>query len=134
MDPVANFLTSIRNAYMVRNEHALTPASKLTLRLAKLLTKEGYLADVAEETTDAGRKMLKLTMRYTDKQPAVLSIRRVSKPGRRLYAGADRLPRPKTGFGTLVISSSAGLMTDREARQKKVGGEIVAEIIRGANR
>lgn len=133
MDRVGNFLTSIRNAYLARKDDALVPRSNLTYEIAKILVREKYLAKVTEETTEAGRQLLRLVMRYEHREPAVSRIRRVSKPGRRLYFTADNLPRPKTGFGTMIISTSQGILTDREARTQRVGGEVMAELIRGAN-
>jgi len=132
MDRVGNFLTSIRNAYLAHKDEALVPRTNQTLEIAKILVKEKYLANVTEETTDTGRKVLRLTLRYDKRDAAVLRIRRVSKPGRRLYAPVANLPRPKAGFGTMIISTSQGIMTDRDARAKGVGGEVMAELIRGA--
>lgn len=132
MDRVGNFLTSIRNAYLAHKDEALVPRTNQTLAIAQILVKEKYLDSVAEETTESGRQLLRLKLRYDKRDAAVLRIRRVSKPGRRLYAPATNLPRPKAGFGTMIVSTSQGIMTDRDARAKGVGGEIMAELIRGA--
>lgn len=134
MDTLGNLLTSIRNAYLAHRETTLVPASRLSLQVVNILKREGYLADVNPETTPSGRRMLRLTLRYTNREPAIAQIRRISSPGRRVYAPAKTIPRPKLGFGIMILSTSSGILTDREARQQRVGGEVLAEVIAGAGR
>lgn len=134
MDPIGNFLTSIRNAYLARRSETVVPMSRLVARIARVLKTEGYLADVHEETTETGRRILRLTLRYQGQEPAIARIRRVSSPGQRIYAPIDQLTRPKIGFGMFILSTSAGILTDRQARQKRLGGEVLAEVITGASR
>ena len=134
MDPVANFLTSLRNGYTARKPMVRVPHSKGNRALATLLKKEGYLQAVTETTEAESRwPALDITLGYTDGQPAVARIRRLSTPGRRLYVGSDAIPLPRTGIGTIILSTPAGLMTGRTARKQHLGGELICEVIRGGS-
>lgn len=129
-DPIADMLTRIRNGSVAAQETVRMPSSKLKEALAVILRQEGYIGDfrVGEEPTRPGR-MLEITMKYSpDRVPTITGIRRVSKPGMRVYTKADRLPRVLGGLGVAVLSTSQGLMTDREAREKRVGGEILCYV------
>ncbi len=126
-DPIADMLTRIRNGGVAMQDTVLMPSSKLKEALAHILRREGYIADftVRDETERPGRT-LEITMKYTpERAPTISGIKRVSKPGLRVYTKADRLPRVLGGLGVAVLSTSQGLMTDREARQLRVGGEIL---------
>jgi len=125
-DPIADMLTRIRNAIMVRREEVLVPNSKMKAEIAKILVAEGYIQKI--EKTDEG-KTLKLTFKTTDgKQKVIQGLRRISKPGLRVYSESKDLPRVLSGLGIAIISTSAGLMTDKEAREKNLGGEVLAYV------
>jgi small subunit ribosomal protein S8 len=129
-DPIADMLARIRNAAMARHEVARIPASKIKKSIADLLQQEGYVSSVSEEEWGPQkRKTLTVTLKYTgDRGAAFSGIRRISKPGRRVYVAYDRIPRVLNGLGVSIISTSQGLMTDKEARTKKVGGELICEV------
>ena len=126
-DPISDMLTRIRNANVAMRDDVLMPSSKQKLALAEILKKEGYIADfsVVEGETPA-HKVLKIQMKYSDdRRRTILGIKRVSTPGLRVYRNATEVPRVLGGLGVAVLSTSHGLMTDREARQRKVGGEVM---------
>ena len=126
-DPIADMLTRIRNANVAMHDTVKMPSSKLKESLAAVLVREGYIEgfDVSDDPTRPGR-ILEITMKYTrDRHRTISGVRRISKPGLRVYTAADKLPRVLGGLGVAVLSTSQGLMTDREARQKRVGGEIL---------
>ena len=129
-DPIADMLARIRNAAMARHEVARIPASKIKKSIAKLLEQEGYVSSVSEEEWGPQkRKTLTVTLKYADnRNVAFAGLRRISKPGRRVYVGHDKIPRVLNGLGVSIISTSQGLMTDKEARTKKVGGELICEV------
>jgi len=129
-DPIADMLARIRNAAMARHEVARIPASKIKKSIAELLAQEGFLSSVSEEEWGpAKRKTIMVTLKYSgDRTSAFTGIRRVSKPGRRVYVGHNKIPRVLNGLGVSIISTSQGLMTDKEARTKKVGGELICEV------
>jgi small subunit ribosomal protein S8 len=129
-DPIADMLARIRNAAMARHDVAAIPASKIKKSIADLLQKEGYVSSVSEEEWGPQkRKTLMVKLKYTgDSRAAFAGIRRISKPGRRVYVGYDKIPRVLNGLGVSIISTSQGLMTDKEARTKKVGGELICEV------
>jgi small subunit ribosomal protein S8 len=125
-DPIADMLSRIRNAIMVRREEVVIPYSKMKAEIANILAKEGYIEKV--EKVDDG-KSLKLTFKLIDgKQKVIQGLRRISKPGLRVYSESKDLPKVLSGLGIAIISTSAGLMTDREAREKKLGGEVLAYV------
>jgi small subunit ribosomal protein S8 len=126
-DPVADMLTRIRNANTAMHDNVKMPSSKLKESLAVILQREGYIAgfEVAESGTGPG-SVLDIQLKYApDRSRTISGLKRVSRPGLRIYARADRLPRVLGGMGVAVVSTSHGLMTDREARQKRVGGEVL---------
>lgn len=124
-DPIGDFLTRLRNSLMIRNETVECPSSKMKVRIAKILEEEGYIKgyDVSEKD---GKKTLNVDLKY-DKQgaPVLEGMKRVSKPGLRIYRSADALPKVRGGLGTVVVSTSKGVMTEAKARENKVGGEII---------
>ena len=126
-DPIADMLTRIRNANVAMHDTVRMPSSKLKEALAAVLVREGYVEgfDVNSDGTRPGR-VLEVRMKYTpDRSRTISGIKRVSKPGLRVYTAADKLPRVLGGLGVAVLSTSQGLLTDREARQRRVGGEIL---------
>ncbi len=127
-DPVADMLTRIRNAGRVRHAQTRCPASKLKTAIARVLSDEGFIGEV--ETEDAGAKpTLVLNLRYDgDGQLLLDGIRRVSKPGRRVYVGAAEVPKVRNGLGMAVLSTSKGVMCDRDARAQRLGGEVICEV------
>jgi small subunit ribosomal protein S8 len=127
-DPIADMLTRIRNATMVRHERAEMPHSRLKEHVAGVLKSEGYIDDVRVSEGDE-RKTLTLILRYgRDRQSAIDGLKRVSTPGRRVYVRHDRIDRVCSGMGISILSTSRGVMTDREARRQRVGGELLCEI------
>ncbi len=127
-DPIADMLTRIRNAVANRDASVDVPASKFKAALAKLLVQEGYLKSVEEADKD-GKPTLRIGLKYGHKRsPVIHYIQRVSTPGRRAYAKASHVPVVRGGLGLAVISTSAGLLADSEARRTNVGGEIICEV------
>ncbi|HEY5155658.1 MAG TPA: 30S ribosomal protein S8 [Acidimicrobiales bacterium] len=129
-DPIADMLTRIRNANVAMHDEVRMPSSKVKESLAELLRKEGYIEGFAV-ADDEGRpgKVLTVTMKYSPERARVISgVKRVSKPGLRVYTKADRVPRVLGGLGVAVLSTSQGLMTDREARKRRMGGEVLCYV------
>ena len=123
-DPIADMLTRLRNANLARHEVVVMPSSKLKTEIARLLVEEGYVASYAV-LTDGAHPTLTVTLRYADDRQRVISgIKRISKPGRRIYAKADRLPKVLGGLGTAILSTPTGLITSREAAKRGIGGEV----------
>jgi small subunit ribosomal protein S8 len=129
-DPIADMLTRIRNANSAQFETVKMPSSKLKEALAAILEREGFIAGFAiEKTSDRPAPTLEITMKYAaDRTRTISGIKRVSKPGLRIYARADRIPRVLGGIGVAVVSTSHGLMTDREARKRHLGGEVLCYV------
>lgn len=127
-DPVADMLTRIRNAYQAKHEDVLIPQSKLKLELAKLLKAEGYITDF--ETVEGDKyNYIKIALKYThSNKPVISGIRRVSKPGLRVYAKSKKMPKVYEGLGIAVLSTNKGLLTDRKAKQENVGGEVLCYV------
>ncbi|MGO8993674.1 MAG: 30S ribosomal protein S8 [Polyangiaceae bacterium] len=127
-DPIADMLTRIRNAALARHERAEMPHSNLKEHLAGVLKGEGFIDDVRVSDGE-GPKTLTLVLRYgRDRQSAIDGVRRISAPGRRVYVRHDRIPRVRSGMGVSILSTSRGVMTDKEARRQRVGGELLCEI------
>jgi small subunit ribosomal protein S8 len=129
-DPVADMLTRIRNANVAFHDDVVMPSSKLKVELAKILEQEGYIiGSSVEDDSSSPAPRLRITMKYTpDRKRTISGIRRVSKPGLRVYSRADKLPRVLGGMGIAILSTNQGLMTDREARERHVGGEILCQV------
>jgi len=137
IDPIADMLTRIRNASLVKKSEILLPMSKVKFNVAKILEKEGFVSSVSileadkslQKNKTAKFDQIKIVLRY-DKagQPRITSLKRISKPGRRVYIGKDEISKVLNGFGIAIISTSSGMMTGKEARNKKIGGEFVCEI------
>jgi small subunit ribosomal protein S8 len=127
-DPISDMLARIRNASIARHERADMPHSFLKQHVAEVLKQEGYLDDVRVSDGE-GRKTLTIVLRYSrERASAIDGVRRVSAPGRRVYVRHDRIPRVRSGMGISILSTSRGVMTDREAREKRVGGELLCEV------
>ena len=127
-DPISDMLARIRNGALARHDRVEMPHSNLKKHLAEVLKQEGFLDDVRESEGE-GKKTLTLVLRYgRDKASAIDGIRRVSAPGRRVYVRYDRIPRVRSGMGVSILSTSHGVMPDRQAREQKVGGELLCEI------
>ena len=129
-DPIADMLTRIRNAGLARHDRTEVPASRLKEAVALILKSEGFIADVRpSEAEGDGTKKLTIVLKYgRDRQSAIDGVRRVSRPGRRVYVRHDRIPRVLSGLGISILSTSRGLMSDREARRQKIGGELICEV------
>lgn len=128
-DPIADMLARLRNASIARHASTRIPASKIKHSIAEILKREGYISDVRLEETDGPGKQLTVVLKYADnRRSAFDGIRRVSRPGRRVYVSYKDIPLVLSGLGTSILSTSSGLMTDREAREKKMGGELLCEV------
>ncbi|MGI8506923.1 MAG: 30S ribosomal protein S8 [Solirubrobacteraceae bacterium] len=130
-DPVADFLTRLRNAANAQHHDVAIPSSKLKRELARILKEQGYIESYEIEPPVAGRpgEQITITLKYTnDRKPVISGMQRVSRPGRRTYIDHGHIPRIQGGMGTAIISTSKGVMTGHEARQQRVGGEVVARV------
>jgi small subunit ribosomal protein S8 len=129
-DPIADMLTRIRNANTAMKDTVRMPSSKLKENLARVLEREGYIEGFSVAPADGHPgNVLEITLKYSaDRDRTIAGLRRVSKPGLRIYAQADKMPRVLGGMGVAVLSTSQGLMTDREARSKRVGGEVLCYV------
>ena len=127
-DPIADMLTRIRNANMAEKKVVGMPHSKMKSELARILKAEGFIKDYTMENDD-GKSVLKLFLKYTtDREPVIQGLRRISKSSCRKYANAEEIPRVLGGIGLAIISTSSGVVTDNEARAKKIGGEVLCYI------
>ncbi len=127
-DPIADMLTRIRNANSSKHETVNIPSSKMKIEIAKILLDEGYIAGY-EVIEDGLQGIIKVTLKYgANKQKVITGLKRISKPGLRVYASKDELPRVLRGLGIAIISTSKGIMTDKQARSENVGGEVLAFI------
>jgi small subunit ribosomal protein S8 len=130
-DPIADFLTRIRNGIQAAHETVEIPSSKLKTECARILREQGYIAGYEVEAPNADHpgEVLRVQLKYTsDRRSAISGLRRASRPGRRVYASADAIPKGQGGLGTAIMSTSSGVMTGHQARQSGVGGEVVAEV------
>lgn len=126
-DPIADYLTRIRNAVKAKKVRVEIPASKMKISLSEILKNTGYIIDY-EILDDASHKKLNIVLKYKDGISAISGLKRISKPGLRVYKSADKLPRVLNGLGTAVISTPKGLLTDKEARNQLAGGEVICYI------
>ena len=129
MDPIADMLTQLRNATMVGKTTVTVGHSTLKQRIAQLLREHDFLKEVATTRTDDGRTQLVLTLVYRGDQPAIRTLRRLSTPGLRRYRKGSELPKPRGGFGIVVVSTTKGLMTTDQARKAHAGGELICEVL-----
>ena len=124
-DPIADMLTRIRNANAVMHEKVEVPQSTLKERLSEILKEEGYIANY-KVVTDGNKKSIRVYLKYDGKDRVIKGIKRISKPGRRVYSSVEDMPRVLSGLGIAIVSTSKGIVTDRVARRENVGGEILA--------
>ncbi len=124
-DPLGDMITRIRNGLQAGNAIVQVPASKLRKSIVELLISEGFLNGVEVKEVRAGVKMLEINLKYFDGQPGIKEIKRVSKPGRRIYSSKEKIPKHYNGLGVAILSTSKGLMTDHQARVENIGGEIL---------
>jgi small subunit ribosomal protein S8 len=126
-DPIADMLTRIRNAIMARHTRVLIPSSKVKVAIAAILKEEGYIRDF-DVVQDNPQGTLRISLRYVEKRPVLSQIKRVSKPGLRVYTKRDAIPRVRGGLGTAIISTPQGIMTGRKAYQLGLGGEVICYV------
>ena len=126
-DPIADMLTRIRNALVARHEDVMIPASNIKKSIAQILLDEGYVKSV-ENVDDGMQGQIKITLKYVDKESVIKGLKRISKPGLRVYAKSEEIPKVLGGLGIAIISTSKGVMVDKAARAAKIGGEVLAYI------
>jgi small subunit ribosomal protein S8 len=127
-DTIADLLTRIRNAHRANHDQVLVQHSRLNGEITRVLKQEGYIRDF-ELTSEGNRKLCRITLKYTgDRKPAIQGIRRMSKPGLRNYVTSRDVPRVLDGMGIAILSTSSGILTDKEARDRKVGGELLCKV------
>ncbi len=126
-DPLGDMLTRIRNGQQAKKDSVVTPASKLRVRVLDVLKREGYIRGYSDEAL-AGHDGIRIELKYFEGQPAIRHVARVSKPGRRVYSGSTELPRVRNGLGIVIVSTPKGVLSDAEAREQNVGGEVLAEV------
>ena len=127
-DPIADMLTRIRNAVGSKHRRVDIPASKMKVEIARLLKQTNFITDYKTLETEDGKKVLRVALKYAGGTPVIRALQRVSTPGLRRYVGATEIPRVRNGLGVALLSTSKGLMTDREARSQRTGGELLAYI------
>jgi small subunit ribosomal protein S8 len=126
-DPIADMLTRIRNAIMARHTRVIIPASNVKIAIARILKEEGYIRDF-EVAKDNPQGTIRITLRYVEKRPVMSQLKRVSKPGLRVYTKRDAIPRVRGGLGTAILSTPQGVMTGRKAYQLGLGGEVICYV------
>ncbi len=122
-DPIADMLTRIRNAHMALHKEVVVPKSKMKVRITEILKEEGYIEDF-----ELGEREIKIKLKYVDGKPAIQGLKRISKPGRRIYVGAKEIPRVQNGLGICIVSTSKGVLEGEQARRLNVGGELICQI------
>ena len=127
-DPIGDMLTRIRNSQMRGKSTVMTPASKQRARVLDVLTEEGYIRGYAPATDDKGHPAFEISLKYYEGTPVIRELKRVSKPGRRVYLGVDDIPQVRQGLGVSIVSTSKGVMTDATARAQNVGGEVLCTV------
>ena len=126
-DPLGDMLTRIRNGQQAKKDSVVTPASTLRARVLDVLQREGYIRGYSDEEV-AGHPGIRIELKYFEGSPAIKHVARVSKPGRRVYSGSKELPRVRNGLGITIVSTPRGVLSDAEARDQNVGGEVLAEV------
>jgi len=127
-DPIGDMLTRIRNAQMRALHTVIIPSSKFRSKILDVLKQEGYIIDYKLVSSSKNKSILSVDLKYSNGMPVIKEIKRVSKPGRRIYAKADSIPKIQNGLGLAIVSTSQGIMSDNDARLKKVGGEIICRV------
>ena len=125
-DPIADMLTRIRNAVGSKHRRVDMPSSKMKVEIARILKETNFITDFRTLENEEGRKVLRVALKYAGGTPVIRQLRRVSSPGLRQYVGASEIPRVRNGLGVAILSTSKGLMTDRQARAQRTGGELLA--------
>lgn len=128
MDTIGDFLTRLRNAISARHKYVIVPASNLKYAIAEILRDQGYVESVERADGSGGQGELRITLKYSGGNPAIVGLRRVSTPGLRKYTKAKEMPRVLAGLGIAILSTPKGVMTDKQARQENVGGEVLCHI------
>ena len=127
-DPLGDMLTRIRNGQAAKKDSVLTPASRLRASVLDVLQREGYIRGYTREEVSGPAATIRIELKYFEGQPAIQHVSRVSKPGRRVYAGSQSLPRVKNGLGITIVSTPKGVLSDAEARAENVGGEVLCQV------
>ena len=127
-DPLGDMLTRIRNGQRAKKDSVLSPASNLRARVLEVLQREGYIRGYEQATSDAGHAELEISLKYFEGTPVIRELARVSKPGRRVYAGAREIPQVRNGLGVSIVSTPKGVMSDAAARNANVGGEVLCTV------
>ena len=127
-DPIADMLTRIRNATRARHDAVEVPLSRMKREVARVLQEEGYIAEIVEVSTDTPQKLMRLTLRYQNNRGVISGIKRISRPGLRVYVGKREIPRVLGGLGIAILSTSHGIMADRKARRSGLGGELLCYV------
>ena len=127
-DPIGDMITRIRNAQMRLLNKVQIPSSKFRVKILEVLKQEGYISDYKFLSNSNNKGSLSIDLKYNDGLPVIKEIKRVSKPGRRIYTKADSIPKIQNGLGIAIVSTSKGIMTDNDARSKKIGGEIICRV------
>ena len=127
-DPLGDMLTRIRNGQSAKKDSVLTPASRLRASVLDVLQREGYIRGYSREDVSGPAATIRIELKYFEGQPAIQHLSRVSKPGRRVYAGSQNLPRVKNGLGITIVSTPKGVLSDAEARAENVGGEVLCQV------
>ena len=128
-DPIADLLTRIRNAQQARHHSVVAPRSRIKLEIVKILKREGFVDGYVDQTVDHPQGTIKIFLKYDDGRDGVIrGLSRVSKPSRRVYVGRDDVPRVRSGLGVAILTTSRGVLTDRQARQAGVGGEVLCHV------
>ncbi len=127
-DPLGDMLTRIRNGQQAKKDSILTPASKLRARVLDVLQREGYIRGYSSADDGSTAAAIRIDLKYFEGQPAIQHVSRVSKPGRRVYSGSTDLPRVRNGLGIVIVSTPKGVLSDAEAREQNVGGEVLCQV------
>lgn len=127
-DPLGDMLTRIRNGQAARKDSVVSPASRLRISVLDVLQREGYIRGWTREERPGSPPTVRIELKYFEGQPAIRELKRVSKPGRRVYSGAKELPRVKNGLGITIVSTPRGVLSDAEARAENVGGEVLCQV------
>jgi small subunit ribosomal protein S8 len=127
-DPIADMLTRLRNAVVAKHRRVDMPASKMKVEIARLLKETNFIQDFRTLESEDGKKVLRVALKYAGGTPVIRELQRISSPGLRRYVGAGEIPRVRNGLGVALLSTSKGLMTDREARKQRTGGELLAYV------
>ena len=127
-DPIGDMLTRIRNAQMRRRQTVIAPSSKLRVWVLDVLAREGYIRGYRKVESKAGRSEIEISLKYFEGTPVIRELKRISKPGRRVYAGAKNIPFVRQGLGVAIVSTAEGVMSDADARSRNVGGEVLCTV------